>query len=529
MISNVTSRNFKEIPQFSAKDIMYQTGDDAYNGFYKYSAHIESFQEAIAQRKNHDVDRRLLADVLLQQYSKNNPSKNIISKIKSLENSNTFTITTAHQPVLLLGPLYMVYKILSTISLCNSLKKHYPEYNFVPIFVSGGEDHDLDEVATMHIFNKDITWHSNQTGSVGRMKLDGIEKVIDQVSGLFGQTPFATELSNIIKQSFSAANSYGEFNTNLYKSLFSDLGLIVLNMDDEKLKERFLPYAIKEIEDKISHKEVTSTQEKLAEKGIKAQAHVRDINLFYLTKGSRERIIEIDKNYAIGDQKYSKEELINLLKQNPGAVSPNVVMRPIYQEIILPNLAYVGGGGEIAYWLERKSQFEKFNVSYPILVRRNSALIVASGVQKQMNKLGLEVSAYFKSQHDLTKYYLSQNTESDYSLSQESGELQSFFNDLARKVKIVDPSLEKYTLAEGAKQLKVLKNISGRMTKAAKVKNEIHLKKLENIKLRLFPLGTMQERYDNFIPYYLKYGKEWLGVLLEHLDPLNKDFLILEE
>ena len=529
MINNVAHISFDEIPHLSSKDKLYQSEADAYHGFYKYSAKLESFGDVISERKKFNNRRDLLVNVLLRQYESESQDSNILSVIKSLRDENTFTVTTAHQPVLFLGPLYVVYKILSTIHLSQILKEEYPDFNFVPVFVSGGEDHDLEEVATMHIFNRDITWKTGQTGSVGRMSLADLEDPLTELIDLFGQSPYAEELESIIRKSLAASNTYGEFNINLYKSLFTHLGLVVLNMDDRELKKELLPYTVKEIESKISFKTVTDTQIKLAGNGIKEQAHVREINLFSFGEGTRDRIIEGNGQFSIGEQNFSKDELIEFISKHPENISPNVVMRPIYQELILPNLAYIGGGGEIAYWLERLDQFASFDIPFPVLVRRNSAMIVNANIQKNLNKVDLKSKDFFRAKDDLIKYYLSQNTEGDYSLQDETEELELFFKKLAAKAKTIDPSLEKYTLAEGAKHSKILKSISNKMTKAAKNKNEVQLQKVQNIQSKLFPHGKLQERYDNFIPYYLKYGKAWFDALLVHLNPMDKDFIIIEE
>ena len=530
MISKVTHLDFEEIPQLSTKDKAYQSLNEAYQGYFKYEPKIEAFSEVIEKKKKHKVDRSLLVSVLKKQYQGHSSYEVVKDQIDLLEDENTFTITTAHQPVFLLGPLYMVYKIISTVRLCKELKAQYSDYNFVPIFVSGGEDHDHEEIATLHLFNKDFTWNTDQTGSVGRMKNDGVSEVVNNVVELFGSSPFANELAEIIQKSLNDSTSYGNFNTNLYKALFSDLGVVVINMDDAQLKEPFLPLAIEEVEKNISYHTVRKAQSELEDRGIKEQAHVREINLFLMDKGSRHRIIKEESgDYTIGDKALSKEELIAFLKNNYQNISPNVVLRPIYQEIILPNLAYVGGGGEIAYWLERLHQFEAFEVPFPMLIRRNSVLTANKGAVKNMSKLGLSSVDFFQELPSLIKNYVRDQSEEDFSLKSETEQLQELFKTLSIKAKLLDQSLEKYVLAEGAKQEKALQNISNRLMKVGKAQNEVQLKKIENVKNKLFPSGKLQERYDSFIPFYLRYGKEWFQTLVDYLNPLDKRFIILEE
>jgi bacillithiol biosynthesis cysteine-adding enzyme BshC len=395
--------------------------------------------------------------------------------------------------------------------------------------VSGGEDHDFDEIATVKFFGKHFSWITNQTGAVGRMNLDGLEEAINNVVDVFGTSPFAFELKSIILECFQKSKIYSDFNFHLVNKLFAKHGLIVINMDHGDLKKKFLPYAIREIKEGISSVEVRKTQNLLEQEGIKEQAYVREINLFFIEGNSRSRITEESGLFTIGENKYNEQGLLNLLSKHPENISPNVVMRPIYQELILPNLAYVGGGGEIAYWLERKSQFEAYEIPYPMLIRRNSALIVSKSISNNLSKLGLTVGDSLYSLDELTKKYLKDQTEEEFNLNGEIKEMQSIFLNLSIKAKNVDPSLEKYTLAEGAKQLKVLNNISSKITKAAKEKNKIALNKIANLKEKLFPNGNLQERHDSFIPYYLKYGNAWFEELLETMDPMNKSFMIIEE
>jgi bacillithiol biosynthesis cysteine-adding enzyme BshC len=361
------------------------------------------------------------------------------------------------------------------------------------------------------------------------MKLDGLREAIDEVIKVFGSSPFAEELKDIIESSFKQSELYSEFNFELVNRLFADHGLIVVNMDDRRFKEAFLPFAKRELLEEISSKEVRATQSKLEERGIKEQAHVRDINLFWINRDSRDRIVKVAEGYKIGEDLYSEKDLLEKLESEPQNISPNVVMRPIFQELILPNLAYIGGGGEIAYWLERKSQFARLGLPYPMLIRRNSALFVPGHVVKNIGKLGFKVTDFLKSSDELVKAYLDMHTEDDYNLGTEKDELRNIFKNLAEKSKSVDPTLAQYILAEGAKQEKVLDRISSKITKAAKEKNDVALNKISKLRDKIYPSGKLQERFDSFIPFYLRYGSEWFDHLLEILDPMNKNYLIIEE
>jgi bacillithiol biosynthesis cysteine-adding enzyme BshC len=227
------------------------------------------------------------------------------------------------------------------------------------------------------------------------------------------------------------------------------------------------------------------------------------------------------------DISWTAAELEAEIGANPQRFSPNVVMRPIYQEHILPNLAYIGGGGEIAYWLERKKQFEAFGLNFPMLVRRNSVLFVDKGTRKRLDKLDLQVEDLFGDIEALIKAYVRENTENEISLSEEKKALAQVFKQVEAKAQEVDPTLRKAAAAEGARQMNSLNQLEGKLMRAEKQRHDTAVNQMRTLKDKLFPNNGLQERYDNFTMYYLKYGRGFFEALLEHLDPLDNRFVVL--
>ena len=192
-------------------------------------------------------------------------------------------------------------------------------------------------------------------------------------------------------------DSYSTATIHLVNSLFGADGLVVAGMNDPDLKRGFIPILIEELVQQRSHELVGATSSQLNEVGFKTQATPRKINLFYLRDQIRERIVFDEGIYKVlnTDYKFNETELIAEVNQHPEHFSPNVVMRPLYQEKTFPNLAYIGGGGELAYWLERKSQFDHFKINYPMLIRRNSVLWLDQGMSKKIDKLNLNITDIF--------------------------------------------------------------------------------------------------------------------------------------
>ena len=521
--------DYSQVSAISFKDLAYIKLEPFLKDFYDYTPELHAFSKAIEDRKSKPVDRALLVNVLETNYSKVKTSDLQKENIASLKSENTFTIITAHQPSLFGGPLYYILKVCSVINLCKKLKASHPEYNFVPTFVSGGEDHDFDEVDHLNLFGKSVKWDRKATGSVGRLDIEGLQSVIDEVSEILGDNPTAQNLKSILNESISYCDTYGQFVFKFVNALFGKYGVIAVNMDDAKLKAAFAPVMKKELLERLSQPLVTKTQEQLTAHHFKAQAFPRDINLFYLGEGSRDRIEYLNGEYNIVDSTltFSESEILKELVSKPENFSPNVVMRPLYQESILPNLAYIGGGGEIAYWLERKSQFAAFGVFYPMLIRRNSVLILNNGLNKTIDKLGFTINDIFQTKDELINQYISKNTEVEIELTDQKMVIRKAYEEIADKSKQVDPGLAKSVLADMTKQLKSIDQMESRMKRAIKSQQEVQVNKIGKMKDKLFPNNGLQERFDNFMPHYMDIGESFFDDLVEHLDPMDRRFVVM--
>lgn len=520
---------FQAVPQLASKDVAYATGNEQLRSFYKYDVTLDAFAQVIEDKKSNATNRKILVEVLQEQYAALDLNDAVRQNIQSLANPNTFTIVTAHQPALFTGPLYYIYKIISTINLTEQLNKTYPDYHFVPVFVNGAEDHDFEEVNHASIFNKKLEWQSGETGSVGRMKTASLAPVLEELKSILGESENAQYLYQLLHTAYTSHERYGMATNHLVHELFKEYGLVVLDMNHKQLKKLFIPIMEEELLYQTSLQYVEKTQQELEKLGFSSQAHVRDINLFYLQDQIRERIVREGDTFKVlnTDYTFSKEDIIQELHEHPEHFSPNVVLRPLYQEIILPNLAYIGGGGEIAYWLERKSQFEHFGVNFPMLIRRNSALWIDGGSANKIEKLDLSVEDLFKDTEVLIKNYVAENAEEELSLSDEKNALEKLFNQIAEKAKNIDPTLEKAVLAEGAKQVKTVEQLESRIVRAEKQRHETALNQIRSLRDKFFPNNGLQERSDNFMSIYLKYGQEFFDVLKENLDPLDKNFIVI--
>ena len=270
----------------------------------------------------------------------------------------------------------------------------------------------------------------------------------------------------------------------------------------------------------------------MQKQGFKAQAAPREINVFYLQANSRERIVRlVDGNYGVNNTNlvFSESELLQRLDEQPELFSPNVILRPLYQETLLPNIAWIGGGGEVAYWLERKTLFEHYKIPYPILVRRNSVLLMEEAILNKWTKLGFTIEDLFEELSVLQARYVNSNADSSLSLETERHNLEALFEQIAQKAKSVDSSLEGSVKAELVKTLKGIEQLEARLFKAEKQKYDTALNQISTLKGKAFPEGNLQERHDNFLSFYIKYGEGLMQTLKERLQPIdaNMDIIVL--
>jgi len=389
--------------------------DSLYNRFPT----VENFEAQIKEKGsnyNHD-NRKILVHVLQKQYQNIRVSKATQHNISALGQSNTFTITTGHQLNLFSGPLYFLYKIISTINLASELKAKYPHSNFVPVYWMATEDHDFEEINYFNFNGKKFCWNKDSSGPVGRLSTEGLDAVFEVFALELGSSTNAQKIKNLFQKSYLEHSNLADATRYLANELFSDYGLVILDADDADLKSVFIPNIKDEIENQTSFKEVTATVEKLKDYSI--QVNPREINLFYIENNLRERIVFENDTYKVNhtDLSFSKEELFQLAETHPEKFSPNVILRPLYQEVLLPNLCYIGGGGEIAYWLELQSFFNAAEVSFPILLVRNSVLLATEKQIKKADALDLSWADLFSKQNDLVNQKTKTLSEIELDLS----------------------------------------------------------------------------------------------------------------
>lgn len=526
--------HFKETNYFSKIILDYLDGDAKLKPFYHYAPSIESFSEAIEKKSLPAPTRSILKTSIEQQYRASKIDlvqyELVQSNLNALLDEDTYTLTTGHQLCMFSGPLYFFYKILSVITLSRKLNNIFPKKKFVPVYWMATEDHDFDEINHFNFKGNRVEWSTNQKGPVGRMKLDGMKDVFASFSGMLAEySTHAEELKNLFKRAYLEHTNLADATRHLVNELFSAYGVVIIDGDDRNLKTLFEPIVKKELLSEFSSQKVEEQSNALAEH-YKIQVNPREINLFYLTDDNRQRIIKEGNRFFINDSStsFDEAEILQELKNYPERFSPNVLLRPLYQETILPNLAYIGGGGELAYWFQLKSTFEEVDTPLPILLLRNSALWMDEKQSKYFDALKISLPQLFLSEGVLLKDWVKNNSEIELDLSEEIQEVEKQFIALSEKAKQVDDSLTPHVQALAVQQEKALKKLSEKFVRAERRKQGEATNRIEHLKSTLFPNGGLQERSANFSEVYLQHGREMLEILLNAFDFPTSDFTVLK-
>ena len=448
-----------------------------------------------------------------------------LENLKLLENERTFTITTGHQLTLFAGPLYLVYKVLHVVRLSEEFNRSQNEYKAVPVFWMASEDHDFDEVKSAHLFNQKLTWESNQTGPVGRFGMSDFKEVLSSFSAFFeGKETAIKELLAI-----SEKPDYASYLQEFISKLFAEFGVLVLQPDSRELKQAFVPVILREISSPEAHEAVLSTNKLVEASGYKPQANSRACNLFYLKAGERLRIEPMASGLAIDGRVYSEDELKKLVQKEPENFSPNVILRPVYQETILPNLVYVGGGGEMAYWIQLKGVFEVHQTLFPLIQQRVSLQLTDGALKKRMDKLNWPVERFFESKEELKKLFLRENEGDDLDLSVLYSEFNALRSTMIEKAKSIEATLESFAEAEAVRMKKQLESFEQRLVKQLKQRHEQVLQSIDFISERIIPENSLQERYFHWLQFAPSGDyQELLKQIHAEIDPFEAGLIVVD-
>jgi bacillithiol biosynthesis cysteine-adding enzyme BshC len=515
---NLTQIPFEDTHQFSPLFLDYIHNVPHIQSFFHHYPSIENFEAQLKEKQFSQSQRAVLVEALDKQYASIEKQPNSI--IQSLLEPNTFTVTTGHQLNIFTGTLFFIYKIITTIKLARELSAKYPNYRFIPVYWMASEDHDFAEVNHFQLFNKKFTWNFPEAkGAVGKLNPSSLNSICEAIM----------ELPNFFKYAYCYSSSLAEATRKIVHHLFGNEGLLIVDGDDVLLKKTIIPIIKDDLLNHSAKHLVEKSDAMLSSRGYDTQIYVRDINFFYLDSFVRERIEKEGDEYQVINTslRFSEEDVLNLIEAKPEKFSPNVALRPIYQEMILPNLAYIGGPAEVTYWLQLKSVFDHYKVLFPIVMPRNFAMILNQANMSKLNKLNIHSKDLFLSEKSLKELFLLKNAQHIVNVDSAYQKLEELTSHIAQIANSVDKSLDGFVKAEMKQTSKIIENIEKRIKKAEEAKHEIAFKQLFALKEKLFPNGSPQERHDNYLQFALN-DEQFIEKLLQNFSPLVFQYNILE-
>ena len=482
------------------------------SSWYHFEPSLEGIEQAVQQKSFSPSQREVLQRVLNEQYASYNCSEAFKIQLNSIAHSNTYYITTGQQIHVLGGPMYVLLKIATVIQLAKVCKERMPDKHFVPVFWMATEDHDIEEINHLQLFGKEIRVDLNHIGFAGEVPTAEIKTWLASLK----------DIPEVFSQAYEQYNNLADATRYWVHHLFQDHGLVVFDGNHAALKQMFIPQIEQELFAGMSNEVVQERSQEIVQAGYKAQIFSRPINLFYTTATGRHRIEFVKDHYEIVNTnlRFDQYQIREELHAHPERFSPNVVLRPLYEECILPNVAYIGGPAEVAYWLQLGKVFEKNNMKMPVIFPRNFATIINKPIQSKIQKLGLAYEELFESVQDLKPRLLEHNAIALPEWDQENEQYSTLWNLYTDKVNTIDAQLKPWLEAEKSKIDKAIQAIQKRLTKTVEVGLEQDLKSLETIKEKLFPQDVLQERKESFLTFLIN-DSEFVNDMVLAMNPMR--------
>ena len=524
-----TSISFNKIRLFRKLIHDFSSLDSNLTPFLKSFVSLDAITSNLSVKK---PNREIFSSVIKEQYDQtvflNSDMSTVYLNISKLSKKNVYTITTGHQLNVLLSPLFLIYKIISVIAYANYLNRKIKDHYFVPCFWMATEDHDFDEIKSLNLYGKNYHWDLITQDAVGNLSSKSIVNLLSAIKNVLNESKHGQELFNIYNYSYTQNINYANATRSLLSSLFADYGLVVVDGNHAKFKKIFAPYLQLEIEHSHIYKTVSDTNQLLKE-SYRPEINSMKHNIFYLKNSIRSKIQFNQINYFTHDhnQMWSKSQLIDEISSFPDRFSPNVFLRTVYQECIMPNILYLGGPSEISYWIQLKKLFNTLDIDYPFLDLRAHFLILNQKISHIMKKFNLNENHLFLPYDEQIKYVLQNesliNLDNDYLV---------FYNQLRTMEKKIS-TIKGFPLNSLHVFEKRFQNefsrLSSKLLKFEKTQKPNILKQIQYVNAFLFPDNSTQERARSFIPYYIKYGKDFFDLLIKESPIFDNKYTILTE
>ncbi len=530
---------FSDLPSaaggFSKLFLDYLQNSPDTRPFYRHHFRdADAYQAVMAQVATHEPDRKTVGDVLREQNSAFGSDPQAFENIALLEKPGTYAVVTGQQVGLFGGPLYTVFKTLTALKLVRTLKTRYPDKNFVPVFWVEGEDHDFAEMNSITVLDpegKPVTVEylpggvlpERNLGAVGEIVFDAtLVQTLEALRTALQKTEYTESLMQRLTECYVPGRSFNQAFVAWMNNLFKEQGLVFISPNHPRLKQLLSPIFVKELTEFPKASQLVIGQSAELEHKYHAQIKTKSINLFMFHKGGRYLIEPREHDFSLKGTRHflSTEEMIRIAGESPAQLSPNVVLRPIAQDTLLPTVAYIAGPSEIAYQAQLRPVYDYFGVTQPVIYPRASASFVEERVKRITEKYGVEILDFFKDKDEITARVVEEisSVKLDQVFGEADRQIQDAMQQLKFGLKEVDPTL---VGALDTVNQKIKTNVSllrGKALEAQKRRNETAVRQIEKSVDALLPAGGLQEREINVTYYLNKYGPDIVRWLMRELE-----------
>ena len=500
-----------------------------FNGDFR---EIEAFRRQAGRVRQRHIPREDLAAVLREQNEGYGCGPQTLGQIEKIVRDQACAVVTGQQVGLFSGPLYAIYKALTAVKLSEYLSRNCPG-SFVPIFWLASDDHDLAEIDHIALIDQ-----GNQLEEIrcpmpslepgipasNLMLPQEINDAIRQLKDFTMDSEFKAEIIGHLSEAYRPGRSFVEAFARWLTRLFRSRGLILIDASHPRLKALGSDLYVQEIAgESPSTREAVATSRRLRQAGYDVQVplHEGTLNIFF-TETERRSVQWDGGAFAIKgmEPKIKKEALVALAREKPFLFSPNVLLRPIYQDILLPTVAYIGGPGEIAYFAQMKGIYESFHLPMPVIYPRKSVTILEKKIDHILKKYSLVIPDIWRDADGLfgkiTREQIPVSLQNCLSLVR--GHVEQDMASLKKEILAIEPTLgDSVDLAKG-RMNQQLEYLEKKSLQAAKKRNETANQQLRKAVLNLYPRQHLQERVFNIVPYLIKYGYACMDELDKAVD-----------
>jgi bacillithiol biosynthesis cysteine-adding enzyme BshC len=477
-----------------------------------FQPNFEGIKESSKVKSQNFNQRDLLIKILDQNYQNLTPPSEVLNNIEILKKEG-LAIVTAHQPNLLLGPFYTISKAISTIALCQKLNKSNIGFHYTPVFVIGSEDHDKDEILNVTLFGKKYTFDTEYQGPLGSMQSVHLKELLDLFLKDLGDHLNIEELKENVIKAFEKT-TLAETTQYLLTSIFGKYGLVVLDLNLPCIKNAVYPIFQKELESNWVQS-VTKKKVEWLSANYYVQAPPQDCNLFDISDGNRFKI----RRDSMDD--------ISIYDKNPERLSPNVMLRPIMQQFVLPSVAYIGGAAEVAYWLQLKDLFKVAEIPFPVILLRDIFNVIDKKSLEKWKKMGLNELDLYQKQANIDNEFVKKNSFVESYTEAQKKNFQEHITEIKSKIIETDKTLENSLNVFEHDIDKAFLRIQKKWLQAEKRKKEFELNQIHNIKDLLFKDEVMLERIESYFSYHKTYGMELLDEMIKQSDVFNYNLKLI--